>query len=662
MAEGEKGVNDHKLQESKCQEFTPTSEPLKKDEINSSGHLKTLIWKFPRRKSTAKEEPGTKCSIAASNTKLVSPSETTLPMNFGIISSLRKSFSHGQKSNGNVIKRDKIKNLGVCDSLIHNIPPKPLSVLQIDELLKSDSLEEAYPNLLSLRLEFQHEQETQGDESCQVNLSHKEKDLSLLYETLRNKVSNIVRHSVSLPLNNKKLLSYTASIIQEEEKRERDVGRMGEWRDIWRAAVQEGVMDTLSGVPLDSHEQNPSWLVVHLGLLGKRIVELLENVKSELVNLYPTNFNVFETYSSSCHEFVGEHLKGLLGKVTELNDFSVMLDFSINCYCSETILGSPSLQPEMDEKNATPLSDVLLDQIKKEYCDCLQKDIQTSLDNIIKLEQEEIWNVKGIPKGMEDGIFPTSEIHMNICRMIARYAENAWKVDVKLKERVVCICLETLKPFPERFKEEFFKQSSSLLCSDLLDCCLWAEYHIAYINSFSTLRDNMNGYQGTCPDQVEHLECEMDGLVLRLRQALLEQFRVEIKPYMNSMMTKKWLNTDNDFKELINRIQIYSGYKKSMRPLPAQSFANEVHYHFVKEYISQLLKNKYSCKGRKNEDAAAKIRQQWEELKSLFCEMESTLDWLHPLGDQLSKIIEQKNGRDIKNLLKPLVENYPDIR
>lgn len=115
-------------------------------------------------------------------------------------------------------------------------------------------------------------------------------------------------------------------------------------------------------------------------------------------------------------------------------------------------------------------------------------------------------------------------------------------------------------------------------------------------------------------------------------------------------MTKNWLNTDADFNELVNRIETYSGYSKSMRHPPAQvsmiiwtlckliqkricytlsyyfiflalqSFANDLHYHVAKGYISELLRNKYSCKGRKN-DAAAKINEQWTELNMLFCEM-----------------------------------------
>lgn len=40
----------------------------------------------------------------------------------------------------------------------------------------------------------------------------------------------------------------------------------------------------------------------------------------------------------------------------------------------------------------------------------------------------------------------------------------------------------------------------------------------------------------------------------------------------------------------------------------------------------------------------------------------STLDWLHSLGFQISEIIEQEHEKDIKDVLTPLVENYPDIK
>lgn len=39
----------------------------------------------------------------------------------------------------------------------------------------------------------------------------------------------------------------------------------------------------------------------------------------------------------------------------------------------------------------------------------------------------------------------------------------------------------------------------------------------------------MDGYKNTCPGKVEELVIELDGLIDHLRQALLEQFKVEIE-------------------------------------------------------------------------------------------------------------------------------------
>ncbi|XP_072534044.1 exocyst complex component 3-like protein 4 [Salminus brasiliensis] len=553
------------------------------------------------------------------------------------------------------------RNSVVCEvsqSFIHNIPDKPLSAIEINELLKSNSLKEAYPHLQSLHLEFQREQEALGEKTSLLGLTSKEKDLSLLYGTLRTKVIDIIRHSSSLPSCNKELLCYVAFIIQEEENR-KDLGRMKGWRDAWSSAVQDSVRDTLKGVQLDSREENASWLAVHLGHLGKVIVELLEKVKTELVDSYPSNFNVFETYVSSCHEVVGEHLKKLLEKITELKDYYSMLDFIINQYHSEKILGSPSLQPEMEKLKALTLPDA--DQIKEKYCNCLQEDLNSSLSKIIKLEKEDVWRKKDMPQSAEDGRFIISEIHIDISKLIAGFANNSGKIDANLKKRVLCTCLEALKHFPKRFEEEFTKQSSSLLGTDLLDCCLYSKYHVAYTNSFSSLKEHMEGYRESCPGQISELGKEVDRLLLSLRQALLKQLKVETEPFMKIMMTKTWLKTNDDFKEIMNRLEIYSGFGRSMKPLPAQLFANDMHYHVVKEYISQLLMKKYTCKGKKNKLAADKIRDQWDDLRRLFSDMGSTLDWLHPLGDHLSKIIEQENEKDIINFLEPLVENYPDM-
>lgn len=66
-----------------------------------------------------------------------------------------------------------------------------------------------------------------------------------------------------------------------------------------------------------------------------------------------------------------------------------------------------------------------------------------------------------------------------------------------------------------------------------------------------------------------------------------------------------------------------NGYRAPLltQCLYLQVFVNDVHYYVAKEYVSQLMKKKYSCKKNKSEDAAAKLREQWNELKKLFEDM-----------------------------------------
>lgn len=207
-----------------------------------------------------------------------------------------------------------------------------LPVMQINNLIETEVLEEAHLNLLALRQEFQQERERCGEDSP-LELAKKEKDLNLLYGNLRDKVNNIVRDSNSLPSRNKGLLVPVARIIQEEDRRAGEPGGLqGGWLEAWREAVGEGVQLKVQSAHLETREQNPSWLAVHLALLGKSIVEDLEKVKKELRWSYPPSFQVFSTYVRSYHRVVGQHLKKLEPQVTELKDLYALLDWIINHY------------------------------------------------------------------------------------------------------------------------------------------------------------------------------------------------------------------------------------------------------------------------------------------------------------------------------------------
>ncbi|KAK9534183.1 hypothetical protein VZT92_009246 [Zoarces viviparus] len=598
--------------------------------------------------------------------------------NFGFGASLRRSLKLGSKKDkpcrpealvslaeGSAEERkdheeEEEEEEEACEEMEESytpleIPHTPLSVMQINKLIENEVLEEAHLNLLALRQEFQQERQRCGEDSP-MELAKKEKDLNLLYGDLRNKVNTIVRDSNSLPSRNKGLLVPVARIIQEEERRAEEPGGLaGSWMEAWREAVGEGVQAKVSSVHLERREQNVSWLAVHLGLLGRAVVEDLESVKKELRCSYPPSFRVFSTYVRSYHRVLGQHMKKLDERATERRDLYALLDWIINRYKSERIMGSVSLQPDMkDESVDLQLEDELLTQLKDKFCCRVKEDMSSSLDGVIRLEHEEVWRDGSSPQKEED--FLNSPFHMDIWTTVKGNVQNSGVIDAQLEQEVMSCCLQELRTFPKRFETEFRRH-----CSALRPKPLWTEYQITYINCFTALQQHMEEYRDSCPDEVDGFRQEATSLIIRLNQALEDQFKDDVKPYLRRMMTRKWLTDDEDFGQLHGRTELLSQHCALMRPPHNQEFASRLHYHVVREYVGQLMKNNYSCKNRKHEKAASKMRLQWTKLSDLFENMRSTHEWLYAVGDDLSDVIVQKNKSDIKDHLQPLVEHYPDF-
>ncbi|MED6277044.1 hypothetical protein CHARACLAT_009111 [Characodon lateralis] len=532
---------------------------------------------------------------------------------------------------------------------------KVFKVMQINKLIEMEVLEEAHLNLIAMRLEFQKEHKQFLDDSP-MELAKKEKDLILLYTDLRKKICTIVCDSNSLPARNKALLVHVARIIQEEDKRAEEPGGLPDsWLEAWKEAVCEGVQVKVNSVHLDRKEQNVSWLAVHLGLLGKTIVEDLENVKQDLRWSYPPSFKVFSTYVKSYHRNVGQHLKKLEPKVTDQKDLYALLDWILNRYKSEKIMGSFSLQPDMAEESADlQLEESFAKQLLEKYCSKVKEDMSAALDRLIELEYETVWKDKREPQ-KEDNIL-ISPFPMDIWTNVQANVVNTQKLDPELMKKVIASSLEGLKSFPRRFETQFRSH-----CSALQPQPLWKEYQITYINSFAALQQHMEGYRESCPNELEGFKREVKGLIVRLMESLEEQFKDDVKAFLRRMMTRKWLTNEDDFKHLYKQIMLLSQHCVSMMPPYVQEFASRLHYHVAKEYIGQLMKNNYSCKNRKHQKAATKIHQQWNQLSYLFDDMKSSHEWLHHVGDYLSNIIGENNKTDIKNHLHPLVKHYPDF-
>nr|XP_023656479.1 exocyst complex component 3-like protein 4 isoform X1 [Paramormyrops kingsleyae] len=527
-----------------------------------------------------------------------------------------------------------------------------LSAMEIHDLIQSTRLEKAYRSFIFERQELKRQLEENGSKTPSMHLKNKEKDLNLLYKALRDKMMSVVRDSNNEQPCDTELLVKVAQIIQEEEKREKDPGS-GEWswRDSWKEAVRDGVKAKIQSVTLDTKEQNRAWLAVHLGQLGKAVVEDLENVKNNLKKCYHPSFNVFNTYVDSYHQAIAQHLKEIYQKEIETKDSYALLKWILNDYKSEELMGSPTLQPDMcDNIMVLPLEDDFLNQIKEKYWQQLKEVFMNIFRGIINTEQNNMIEKKE-PEILD---WYHSEMHHDICKALDEYMTRIQEMNANLEGKLLCIFLDELQCFAERFGNDFeqwYTDMSEPLC---------AQYQIAHINSFISIQEYLEKHRATSAEQVEKVVQKMDAEVNKLGQTLMEKFKEKTEPNFKNLMRGRWIS-DEPFREIVNDIEVLSELCQHMRPPYKQKFVDEMHYFVAKQYISQMMTSRWSCGRRDHERIVFTLRRQWGVLYENFENMSSSMNWVYPAGEHLVDIIEKKKSEDIKIVLQSLVKDYPDI-
>ncbi|MGH0180794.1 UNVERIFIED_CONTAM: hypothetical protein FKN15_004955 [Acipenser sinensis] len=510
--------------------------------------------------------------------------------------------------------------LGRLSSKILSGLRKDGDVMEIHDLVNKGVLEEAHLHLLLLKKELDAETSKTVQEGAQSELLRKTKDMELLCGALREKLKSIVKDSLN---NAEDLLTDAVKIIVAEDKKEHDPSYCEanclkgpqEWKELWREAVQEGVRERIASVPIAKREDNQSWLAAHLALLGKSIVDDLGSVKIMVQKCYPQDFGVCDTYVASSHQAVSSHLQKIMQQKLEVNEWYALLNWTINCYESDKIMGNLVLKPEVNTESMDPLLDKdTLENMKTNYSTGLQVQLKHCLENMLNIESEKNWETEDEPEILNG--YYHSEIQIDITEMIHRYVATSREIGTDLEERVLCTCSEELKRFSRQFHNTFmeWKTSSS-------NSALQKMHSIAYINSFSNIKTEMDKYKEKCPAQIEQLNNELDKVIQDFGATLLADFIQETEPYFKKLMTKRWLSCEDDFEKITEIIEHHSELYKKMKQPCFQKCVNDIHYSAVKGYITQIMKKNYSCKNRKHERAAAKIKVESEALRSHFDDM-----------------------------------------
>ncbi|XP_008113946.2 exocyst complex component 3-like protein 4 isoform X1 [Anolis carolinensis] len=578
---------------------------------------------------------------------------------------MKKGNNQAKKESNNIPKKDE--ELEGEEGVLE----EPLSVLEILGIIQENQLLEALKNIRVLEIQLLSERDAKKYEDDSKEDIRRMKDVNLLYDSLSKKIQQIVEKTLDLPsVEMKKLIPEMVALIEEEEKIHsgvitipvpldpvKQLGLARNWRNLWETAVKDSVKMRIHKLPIPLKEDNPSWLSVYLGFLKTVIRDDLLNIKHYIQKFYPHDYHVCDTYLKVFHETVSLCLQSILEKEAsclELRQFHALLDWVINIYYSQDLLEHPDLQPEIKTEGLSSLLPPdILDKLKKDYINSFKWKIKDYLENIQRLETEK-WN-KEQPEAQKSPY--ESFLSYDIQQFIGEHVKEAGSICQKLEREVLEISVKEVTDFLPGFGRTFLEWQN------FTDSPRFVSVMVAHINNFHDLRTDLQiRWNASC----EEIEKTLAGLMLRYKKYFSNALRLKIKPMLKKILSRAWISQGGTYDSFITKILLIAeDFSKDLTNLkdPMQrDFLNEVHRCVVKEYITQILKPRCRMRRIKREEVSNIMHCEAATINNTMQELGSSADWLLPAIQCIANIIAEKKMQKIKDYLKDLSQNYPDMR
>nr|XP_009935147.1 PREDICTED: exocyst complex component 3-like protein 4 [Opisthocomus hoazin] len=543
------------------------------------------------------------------------------------------------------------------------IQGKPLSVMEIHQLIQKRQLLEAFASIKYLEDETIAERDAEKYKDNPQEFVRKSRDVDLLYNSITNAIQSIVVGTLEHPTVEDTLLTSLVTLIAHEEAAHPNTGNTAgpgsdllgtprKWREEWREAINESARKRVQSVPMASKEEESSWLGLHLDFLQKHLTKDLLKIKLSVKKCYPEEYQVCDVYVEAFHKAIASHLQDVSQMPLELNELYTLLDWVANIYHSELFLGHPDLKPEVKTENLSLLlTPADWDKLKNDYISSAKGKIKSYFGNILRLEVTEKWEKEVHPE--VKGNLYHSSLSLDIQTIIAEHMKISGKISRSLGTKMLELCLAELHEFIPRFGEEFVAWSTAQ------DSPIFAPYFIAYINSF---HDLISGLETVFKLNTEELQKISAALTRNFTNIFFNKLRTKAQPLLKKILTKDWILATERPNSLALAVSQFSKHLQHMREPVGQELLRDIHKYVVREYIRQVIKPRRKMNGETRQQVSQKMHEEARILNNTLIDQGSDSSWLLPAIHHIANIVGEKKKDKIKEYVKELCQDYPDIR
>ncbi|XP_029445801.1 exocyst complex component 3 [Rhinatrema bivittatum] len=574
---------------------------------------------------------------------------------------------------------------------LKNISSVPEIVRDTQNLIEQGKLLEAHQKLMDLecsRDDLMYEQYRMDSKNTRdMNLIHIYfAEVQKLSEELAKQLWMVMQRSLVTVRRDPTLLVSVVRIIEREEKIDRRMldrkkqtgfippGRPKKWKEKMLDILDITVSIRIESTQADTKENEKMWLVRHLEIIRKYVLDDLTVVKNLAVQCFPPHYEIFGKFLGLYHQALASRIQELAAEDLEANEIVSLLTWVLNTYQSAEMMGNPELAPEVDVNSLQPLlSNDVTNQLLSKYMSTLTSNIIGWLRKALETDRKD-WEKNSDPEADQDGYYQTT-LPAIVFQMFEQNLQVATQISEDLKVKVLLLCLQQMSSFLIRYKEEAQMYKEEHLRHRQHPAC-YVQYMIAIINNCQTFKESIislkrkylrNGTEEGMLANHSNMDVTLDNIAKEGCLSLLDEVFMDLEQHLNDLMTRKWLGGTNSVDTICVTIEDYfNDFAKIKKPYKKR-MTIEAHRRVVVEYIKAIMQKRISFKSaEERKDGAERMIKEAEQFRFLFNRLtsgsEEDADGLCDTIIAIAEVIKLTDPSLLYLEVSTLVSKYPDIR
>ncbi|XP_041040120.1 exocyst complex component 3 isoform X1 [Carcharodon carcharias] len=497
----------------------------------------------------------------------------------------------------------------------------------------------------------------------------------------------VQRSSVTVRSDPAQLVS-VIRIIEREEKIDKRMldrqkqtgfippGRPKRWKARLFVVLEQTVANRIEASQSDTRELDKMWLVRHLELTRKYVLEDLQVTKNLMVQCFPPHYNIFTKLQHLYHQGLVARVEELASEDLEANEIVSLLTWVLNTYHSADMMGHPDLAPEVDVKTLEPLlSNDVANMLLSKYMTTLTSNIIGWLRKALETDKKD-WKKEQEPEADQDGYYQTT-LPAIVFQMFEQNLQVAAQISDDLKLKVLTLCLQQMNSFLSRYKEEVTLYKDDHL-KDRQNPQFYIQYMIAVVNNCQTFKESVNSLKRKYTNyelvmEEEHfanqptIEVTLDTIAKDGCAYLLDEVFLDLETHLQELMTRKWLAGSNGVDIICVTIEDYfNDFAKIKKPY-SKEITIEAHRRVVVEYIRTMMQKRITFRGLdERREGAERVIKDAEQFRFLFKKLSAGFgedtDLLCDAIPALAEVLKLTDPSLLCLEVSTLVNKFPDFR